>query len=507
MGALLLITGDQLSPQLASLKAADRQTDTLLMVEVAEEARSVLHHPKKLVFIFSAMRHFAEQLQENGWNIDYIKLEDPDNSQNFAGEIRRALTRHNANRLLLTAASEWRVLEMMRQWRDELDIPVEILEDDRFLCSTARFEAWASERKQLRMEYFYREMRRDWQILLEGDKPAGGKWNFDSENRKPPRDGLTVPPIPKITPDAITADVIELVATRFADHPGEIGGFSYATTHAEAEQHLAHFITHRLADFGSWQDAMLADQPFMFHALIGLYLNIGLLSPLDCIKQTEQAWQDGRVAINAAEGFIRQILGWREYVRGLYWLSMPDYARLNHLQAERPLPGFFWNGQTEMRCLSITVTQTLENAYAHHIQRLMVTGNFALLAGLSPRAVNDWYLAVYADAFEWVELPNVTGMALYADGGIMASKPYAASGAYINRMSDYCRGCAYNPAEKLSENACPFNYLYWDFIARHEDKWQANARMGMMVRSWHKMEAGTQQALRGKAADFLAKLG
>ncbi len=507
MGALLLITGDQLSPQLASLKAADRQTDTLLMVEVAEEARSVLHHPKKLVFIFSAMRHFAEQLQENGWNIDYIKLDDPDNSQNFAGEIRRALTRHNANRLLLTAASEWRVLEMMRQWRDELDIPVEILEDDRFLCSTARFEAWASERKQLRMEYFYREMRRDWQILLEGDKPAGGKWNFDSENRKPPRDGLTVPPIPKITPDAITADVIELVATRFADHPGEIGGFSYATTHAEAEQHLAHFITHRLADFGSWQDAMLADQPFMFHALIGLYLNIGLLSPLDCIKQAEQAWQDGRVAINAAEGFIRQILGWREYVRGLYWLSMPDYARLNHLQAERPLPGFFWNGQTEMRCLSITVTQTLENAYAHHIQRLMVTGNFALLAGLSPRAVNDWYLAVYADAFEWVELPNVTGMALYADGGIMASKPYAASGAYINRMSDYCRGCAYNPAEKLSENACPFNYLYWDFIARHEDKWQANARMGMMVRSWHKMEAGTQQALRGKAADFLAKLG
>jgi deoxyribodipyrimidine photolyase-related protein len=507
MGALLLITGDQLSPQLASLKAADRQTDTLLMVEVAEEARSVLHHPKKLVFIFSAMRHFAEQLQENGWNIDYIKLEDPDNSQNFAGEIRRALTRHNANRLLLTAASEWRVLEMMRQWRDELDIPVEILEDDRFLCSTARFEAWASERKQLRMEYFYREMRRDWQILLEGDKPAGGKWNFDSENRKPPRDGLTVPPIPKITPDAITADVIELVATRFADHPGEIGGFSYATTHAEAEQHLAHFITHRLADFGSWQDAMLADQPFMFHALIGLYLNIGLLSPLDCIKQAEQAWQDGRVAINAAEGFIRQILGWREYVRGLYWLSMPDYARLNHLQAERPLPGFFWNGQTEMRCLSITVTQTLENAYAHHIQRLMVTGNFALLAGLSPRAVNDWYLAVYADAFEWVELPNVTGMALYADGGIMASKPYAASGAYINRMSDYCRGCAYNPTEKLSENACPFNYLYWDFIARHEDKWQANARMGMMVRSWHKMEAGTQQALRGKAADFLAKLG
>jgi len=507
MGALLLITGDQLSPQLASLKAADRQTDTLLMVEVAEEARSVLHHPKKLVFIFSAMRHFAEQLQENGWNIDYIKLDDPDNSQNFAGEIRRALTRHNANRLLLTAASEWRVLEMMRQWRDELDIPVEILEDDRFLCSTARFEAWASERKQLRMEYFYREMRRDWQILLEGDKPAGGKWNFDSENRKPPRDGLTVPPIPKITPDAITADVIELVATRFADHPGEIGGFSYATTHAEAEQHLAHFITHRLADFGSWQDAMLVDQPFMFHALIGLYLNIGLLSPLDCIKQAEQAWQDGRVAINAAEGFIRQILGWREYVRGLYWLSMPDYARLNHLQAERPLPGFFWNGQTEMRCLSITVTQTLENAYAHHIQRLMVTGNFALLAGLSPRAVNDWYLAVYADAFEWVELPNVTGMALYADGGIMASKPYAASGAYINRMSDYCRGCAYNPAEKLSENACPFNYLYWDFIVRHEDKWQANARMGMMVRSWHKMEAGTQQALRGKAADFLAKLG
>ena len=506
MGALLLITGDQLSPQLASLKAADRHTDRLLMVEVAEEAQTVPHHPKKLVFIFSAMRHFAKHLQEDGWNIDYVKLDDPENSQDFEGEIRRALTRYQPDRLLLTAASEWRVLEMMRTWRDELDIPVEILEDDRFLCSTARFESWASGRKQLRMEYFYREMRRDWQILLEDGKPAGGQWNYDSENRKPPRGGLDIPPVPKIAPDTITAEVITMVAERFADHPGQIDGFCFATTHGEAEQHLAHFITHRLADFGDWQDAMLADQPFMFHALIGLYLNIGLLSPLDCIKQAEKAWQEGRVPINAAEGFIRQILGWREYVRGLYWHAMPDYAGLNHLRAGRALPGFFWTGQTQMRCLSITIGQTLENAYAHHIQRLMVTGNFALLAGLAPQPVNDWYLAVYADAFEWVELPNVTGMALYADGGIMASKPYAASGAYINRMSDYCRGCAYNPAEKLSENACPFNYLYWDFISRHEDEWQSNARMGMMVRSWHKMDPDIQKALRGKAAEFLADL-
>ena len=506
MGALLLITGDQLSAQLASLKAADRHTDRVLMVEVAAEARSVRHHPKKLVFIFSAMRHFAKQLQEDGWQLDYVQLDDPDNSQSFDGEIQRALARHHPDRLLVTAASEWRVLEKMLHWRDELDIPVEILEDDRFLCSTARFESWASGRKQLRMEYFYREMRRDWQIMLEGDKPAGGKWNYDSENRKPPRGGLDIPPVPEIAPDAITAEVIAMVAAHFADHPGQLDGFCFATTHAEAERHLAHFITHRLADFGDWQDAMLADQPFMFHALIGLYLNIGLLAPLDCIKQAEQAWQEGRVAINAAEGFIRQILGWREYVRGLYWLSMPGYADLNHLGAERPLPDFFWTGQTDMRCLSVTIRQTLENAYAHHIQRLMVTGNFALLAGLAPPQVNDWYLAVYADAFEWVELPNVSGMALYADGGTLASKPYAASGAYINRMSDYCRGCAYSPAEKLAENACPFNYLYWDFIARHEDKWQGNARMGLIARSWQKMDADTQKALRGKAAEFLAGL-
>jgi len=312
------------------------------------------------------------------------------------------------------------------------------------------------------------------------------------------------PPSPRrFPPDAMTQEVLALVATRFPDGFGSLDGFAWPVTPEQAEMALADFIAHRLPSFGDYQDAMASGQPFLFHSLLSTSLNLGLLSPAVCCAAAEHAWREGRAPLNAVEGFIRQILGWREYVRGLYWLRMPDYAATNALGATRPLPAFYWSGETPMACLASAIRQTRDHAYAHHIQRLMVTGNFALLAGLDPVAVNAWYLAVYADAFEWVELPNTHGMALFADGGVMASKPYAASGAYINRMSDHCRDCAYDVRESLGPKACPFNALYWDFIARHAARFRDNPRMAMPLRNLERMDPARLSAVRAQAAAFL----
>jgi deoxyribodipyrimidine photolyase-related protein len=357
------------------------------------------------------------------------------------------------------------------------------------------------------MEFFYRDMRRRTGLLMTPDgEPEGGRWNFDAENRKRLPNGVAVPSPPGFAPDATTAAVIDLVRQRFTNGFGDIDGFNFPVTAREAEAALADFIAHRLPGFGDWQDAMQRDQPFLFHAVISPALNIGLLDPLEVCRAVEAAWRAGDVALNAAEGFIRQIIGWREYVRGIYWLRMPEYGTLNALGAERPLPEFYWSGATDMACMAQVVRQTRRDAYAHHIQRLMVTGNFALLAGLHPDAVDEWYLSVYADAYQWVEMPNTRGMALFADGGMLGSKPYAASGAYINRMSDYCRDCAYDVKQATEANACPFNFLYWDFIARHAERLAGNARMTMPLRNWERMPADRRGAIRARAAAFLAEL-
>jgi len=503
---IALILGDQLTPGLASLQAIDKARDVVLMVEVQEEATYVPHHKKKIAFLLSAMRHYAAELRALGYKVDYVPLTDAENTHSFTGEVRRAIARHHATALHVCEPGEWRVLAAMLQWQGELALPVTIHPDNRFLCDHATFAAWASGRKQLRMEYFYREMRQRYGLLMEAGKPCGGEWNFDSENRKPPKAGLTFPARLQTAPDAITQEVMDMVAARFASHFGDLAPFHYAVTRAGAVAVAAHFIRHILPAFGDYQDAMVAGEAYLYHSVISMYLNCGLLDALDLCRAAEAEYRQGRAPLPAVEGFIRQIIGWREFIRGIYWHHMPQYAQLNVLQAHRPLPDFYWSGQTDMACLREAVTQTRQNAYAHHIQRLMVTGNFALLAGLDVQQVCEWYLLVYADAYEWVELPNTLGMALFADGGIVGSKPYAASGKYINRMSNYCKGCAYDVNESVGPTACPFNSLYWHFLQRHRPRFITNMRMRTIYANWDRMEEGKREAILAQAEQFLAQL-
>jgi len=508
MGKVLrLVLGDQLSFDLASLVDVNLSGDVVLMCEVMGEVTYVPHHKRKIVFILSAMRHFAEMLRARGIDVDYVRLDDPANSGSFSGELARAIKRHSAERLVVTAPGEYRVLEQMRQWETAFGIGVEIREDDRFLCPAGVFDRWAEGRKQLRMDFFYREMRRMHDVLMDGSGPAGGKWNYDAENRAAPDPSRQVPEPIHFAPDTVTKDVLALVAEKCSGHFGSLEGFGFAVTREQALAVLDDFIEARLPLFGTFQDAMIEGEPWMYHSHIGFYLNIGLLNPREVIAAAESAYLRGAAPLNAVEGFIRQILGWREFVRGIYWLKMPDYASQNFLAARRPLPDFFWTAETELNCLRQVIVQTRDLAYAHHIQRLMVVGNFALLAGLDPMAVNQWYLIVYADAFEWVELPNVSGMVLFADGGYLASKPYAAGGAYINRMSNYCQNCRYKVAEKTGPDACPFNYLYWDFLARNRDRLGNNARLGMIYRSLDRMNDGKQAQIREDANRFLNAIG
>ena len=500
---LRLILGDQLSQSLSSLGDIDRESDIVLMCEVMGEVTYVRHHKKKVAFILSAMRHFADTLCQQGISVDYVALDDPENSGNFTGEVARAVTRHDASRLIVTAPGEFRVLEDMQNWETDLGIAVEIRQDDRFLCPPEMFESWAAGRKQLRMDFFYREMRRHHDVLMVDGKPVGGKWNYDLENRERPDPSQQVPAPLQFSPDETSQTVLNLVGHYCADHFGELDEFGFAVTREQALQVLEHFIVNRLPLFGTFQDAMIEGEPWMYHSHIGFYLNVGLLGPGEVITSAQNAYEAGTAPLNSVEGFIRQILGWREFVRGIYWLKMPGYASENFLAADRPLPDFFWTGDTQMNCLRQSIGQTQKYAYAHHIQRLMVLGNFALLAGLAPKFVNEWYLIVYADAFEWVELPNVSGMVLFADGGYLASKPYAAGGAYINRMSNYCQNCRYKVAEKTGSDACPFNYLYWHFLIKNRDRLGNNARLGMIYRSLDRMSEEKQQTIMDDARQFL----
>jgi deoxyribodipyrimidine photolyase-related protein len=507
-GALRIVLGDQLSPGIAALRDLNPAQDVVLLAEVQAECTYVKHHAKKLVLVLSAMRHFARALQARGVQVDYVTLDDPKNTQTLRGEMLRAVKRYRPTRLVATEPGEWRVAQDMRHWQALLaehanGQEVEIRDDDRFFCRIQDFFTWARGRKSLRMEFFYRDMRRQHGFLMQGDTPEGDAWNFDKENRKSLPKTVAVPSIPRFEPDGITRDVIALVRARFPDHLGSPEDFAFPVTGRDARRALDDFIATRLPAFGDWQDAMKTGAPVLFHALISPALNLGLLDPRAVCAAAEAAWKSGAAPLNAVEGFIRQILGWREYVRGLYWLHMPDFARKNALGATRALPGFYWTGETRMNCLRQTVRDTIANAYAHHIQRLMITGNFALLAGIDPDEVDEWYMVVYADAYEWVEMPNTRGMALFADGGIVGSKPYAASGAYINRMSDYCKTCSYDVKDAVGPNACPFNFLYWDFFARHEDVLAGNIRLAMPLRTLQRMAPAKRAAIRSNASAFL----
>ena len=502
---LRLVLGDQLSPNLPTLEQATPAHDVILLAEVADEASYVPHNRHKLVLIFSAMRHFADRLREKGFKVIYRSLDEGLSSLEEA--VAAALKKTGAKEVTVTECGEHRLQIAMESWSSSLDVPVNLLEDTRFLSSKADFAEWAEGRKQLRMEYFYREMRRRYDLLMTSDgKPEGDQWNFDADNRKGWRAQQEVPERLITKADDITKSVIDMVKKRFPDNPGDLSEFRFAVTEDGAQAHFDSFCELALAEFGTYQDALAEESPWMFHSLISMYINIGLLDPLAVCQRVEAEWRDGKCSLSGAEGFIRQILGWREYVRGLYWFAMPEYAERNTFEAKTPLPGWFWSGETDLRCLSQALKQSLDLGYAHHIQRLMVIGNFALLAGLDVEEVCEWYLAVYVDAFEWVELPNTLGMALHGDRGMMASKPYAASGKYIQRQGNHCAQCRYDPKKTTGEGACPFNSFYWHFIDRHRDYLEKNARMGLIVRGWDKREKGDRDAIRDWADQELVRL-
>ncbi len=502
MVKLVLVLGDQLTTRVAALKAADKSTDTVVMAEVQGEATYVQHHPKKIAFVFAAMRKFAAQLQQDGWSVRYTRFDDPENTHSIVGELIKAADATGATQIIATEPGEWRLIDALA----DAPVPVTQLEDDRFLASHAEFERWADGRKQLRMEYFYRDMRRKTGLLMEDGNPVGGKWNFDHDNRKPAKGDLFREGPLQHDPDEITQQVLALVEQHFADSFGDLDPFWFATDRAGALASLDHFITHHLAQFGDFQDAMLDDDKFLHHSLVSFYINAGLLGPLEVCEAVAKAYNDGKAPINAAEGYIRQIIGWREYIRGIYYLEGRDYTQRNALGHDRNLPAFYWGAETRMNCVSKAVGQTQTDAYAHHIQRLMVTGNFGLLAGIDPHQLHEWYLAVYMDAYEWVEAPNTIGMSQFADGGIVASKPYVSGGAYINRMSDHCKSCHYSVSHKTGEKACPFNLLYWHFLNRHRQRFEKNPRMAQMYRTWDKMDEDRRTTVLADADAVLARL-
>jgi len=500
---LILLLGDQLGPEVSALRDADPETDTIVMAEVRDEATYVPHHPKKIAFLFSAMRHRAEELRADGWRVLYTEYGDRENAGSIPGELLRRAEETGAGKVVATEPGEWRLIEALQ----DCPLEIEMRPDDRFLCSRRDFEAWAKGRKSLTMEWFYREMRKRTGYLMKDGQPEGGKWNFDHDNRKPAEasDLFRSDPM-SFTPDEITEKVLDLVEREFPHNFGTRRPFDMAVTRGDARRALAHFVKRQLPEFGAYQDAMLVDEPHLNHALISPYMNAGLLTPQEVCDAVAEAYAAGGVPINSAEGFIRQVIGWREFVRGVYFLEGPDYPHRNRLNHQRALPPVYWGAETKMKCMEQAVGQTRDLAYAHHIQRLMVTGNFALLAGVDPAEVHEWYLSVYADAYEWVESPNTVGMSQFADGGVVASKPYVSSGNYISRMSDYCANCAYDVKQRTGADACPFNPLYWAFLDRHRERFESNHRMGQMYATWDRMEPDARKEILATAERVLKDL-
>ena len=500
----MVVLGDQLDAASAAFDGFDPAQDWVWMAEVREESTHVWSSKIRTALFLSAMRHFAQELEARGWRVDYQRLDAAGNPGTLALALQQALLRQQPSRAVLVRPGDWRVQEALLRVLGSAGCEFELREDRHFLCTDERFKRHAKGRKQLRMEYFYREIRREHGVLMAGDEPEGGRWNFDADNRAAfGREGPGfVPSPPAFAPDAITQEVIALVEQAFPDHPGRLENFAWPVTRSEAVHALQRFIEERLPLFGRYQDALWPDSPCLWHSQLSVALNLKLLDPREVIAAAEAAYRAGRAPLESVEGFIRQILGWREYVRGIYWLHMPGYAELNALGAHQPLPDFYWTGDTPMACVADALRQTFQHGYAHHIQRLMVTGLYALLLGVDPAALHAWYLAVYVDAVEWVELPNTLGMSQAADGGLMASKPYIASGKYIERMSagSYCKQCRYDPAQRTGERACPFTTLYWNFLIEHEALLARNPRTVMQVRNLARVDAPARAAIQTQAA-------
>ncbi len=508
MRNLILVLGDQLTLSSPALTGFDPEQDVVLMIEAPGEATLVWSHKARIALFLSAMRHFAQGIAERGWPLDYVPV-DADAPPAFSDRLRAALQRHRPRALKLLEAGELRMQQAIASVSEAEGVALQWVDDTHFLCSRTEFAHWAQGKRELRMEFFYREMRRKHRVLMEGSEPAGGQWNFDTDNRSPypKRSGPgTIPAPAGFAPDVLTQQVFALVERQFAGHPGSLSQFRWPVTRDQALHALQVFIDTRLVQFGKYQDAMWTDTPTGWHSLLSAALNLHLLDPREVIAAAEAACLSGRASLADAEGFIRQVLGWREFIRGVYWLDMPAMREANHYAHLRDLPAWFWSGDTQMACLRDCLKQTLDYGYAHHIQRLMVTGNFALLAQLSPQQVEDWYLAVYVDAIEWVELPNTAGMALHACGPRFTSKPYIASGAYIRRQSNYCSGCRYDPSKRTGETACPFTTLYWHFIDRHQRALAASPRTALMAKNLEKLGDDERVAIRLRAADLLNDL-
>lgn len=498
---LVVVLGDQLDTEASALQDFDPAQDVVWMAEVQEESTHVWSSKQRIAVFLSAMRHFAKDLRARGLALVYTQLDDADNQGTLGRQLHHTITQLHPAALVLTAPGDWRVLQSMRAVAAEHQLPLDLRDDTHFFSTVREFAAHAKGRKQLRLEYWYRELRHKHGILMEGKQPVGGQWNFDADNRE--SFGKTgpqnVPPPTRFAPDAITQEVIERVNTQFASHPGALDTFGWPVTRTQALLALQAFVRERLPLFGLYEDAMWSGEPWLYHSHLSCALNLKLLNPREVVQAAEDAYRAGHAHLAAVEGFIRQILGWREYVRGIYWTQMPDYLERNALNAQANLPAWYWTGQTEMACLKDAIMQTLEHGYAHHIQRLMVTGLYALLLGVKPQAVHTWYLSVYVDAVEWVELPNTLGMGQFGDGGLMASKPYVASGKYIQRMSNHCKGCPYDPALSTGENACPFTNLYWDFLIRHELVLKTNPRMAMQLKNLARLDMPAREAIQAQA--------
>lgn len=507
---LVVVLGDQLNADSAVFDGFDRHQDVVWMAEVAEESTHVWSHKARIAVFLAGMRNFSASLERRNFRVDYHRLDARGNQGTLADELESAIRRLKPQRLVMALPGDWRVKRAIEEVAGVTSRELDIRPDRYFFSTPEQFALHAKGRKQLRSEYFYRQLRREHDILMEGQQPVGGKWNYDGDNRGnfgKSGPGQVSDPV-RFKPNAITREVLELVDRKFANHPGNLSHFDWPVTSRQARRALDDFVAHRLPQFGLYQDAMWTDQPYLYHSRISAALNLKLLDPRDAIDQAVVAYHTGKAPLNAVEGFVRQILGWREYVRGVYWLLMPEYLTRNQLVANQPLPDFYWTADTDMHCLHHSIRQTLDYGYAHHIQRLMVTGLFALLLGVNPRAVHEWYLAVYVDAVEWVELPNSLGMSQFADGGVMASKPYVATGKYIQRMSNYCQGCRFDPALATGEEACPFTTLYWDFLRRHRGELEKNPRMKMQLRNLQRktdeeiVEIGRQTAqLRAALSD------
>jgi len=477
---LVLVLGDQLDRQSTVFDDFDPATDAVWMAEVGHEATQVWSGKPRIALFLAAMRRMRDELRARGWTVHYRALGEHE-APDLDTALAKDLARWKPAKVVAVRPGEWRLAQSLPAVCRKAGVAWTERPDRHFYCDDDDFAAWAKGRREWRMEYFYRWLRKREGVLMQGDKPQGGRWNFDADNRGAfDRRGPGLLPAPRaFQPDAATRQVLATVEEQFPEHPGQLDDFDWPLDPAQAKAALDDFIQHRLPLFGRYQDAMWAGEPWLYHSRLSAAMNLKLLDPREVVAAAEAAGKRGEAPLEAVEGFIRQVLGWREYVRGVYWQRMPGFADDNALDADQPLPAFFWTGETTAACLRDVLGHTLARGHGHHIERLMVLGNFALLLGVQPRQLHEWFLAVYVDAVEWVELPNVLGMALYADGGRMVSKPYVATGKYIQRMSNHCAGCRFDPGVAVGERACPFTTLYWDFLARHADRFSGHPRTAL----------------------------